>query len=104
MASHAAISKLARNIRRPDLPPWAPRTQYPVFHVGFLSNVDSGRNVASFEWNDPSGEITAGVPYALSYSPTHLPEAGHLVQMLQYGSSLQIFNRIIVPDDFIIVP
>lgn len=104
MASHAAISRLARNIRRPDAPNWVPRQSYPTFHVGWLDDVDNGRNLGSFLWNDPSGAATAGVPISMSYTPDHLPEAGHLVQAMMLGGKLQIMNRIIVPDGVVIIP
>lgn len=104
MASHVSISRLARNIRRPDVPVWVPRSQHPVFHVGMLDDVDNGRNLASFAWNDPSGAITAGVPIAMSYTPDHLPASGHVVQAMQWGNTLQIMNRIIVPSGFITIP
>lgn len=104
MASHAALSRLARNIRRPDVPVWVPRNPFPTFHVGWLSDVDNGRNLASFQWNDPSGSVTAGVPIAMSYTPDHLPADDHLVQAMQWGNTLQIMSRIVVPDGVIIVP
>lgn len=105
MASHSSISRLARNIRNPDLPPWLPRPAHPVLHLGYLDDVDIGRNVVNYAWNDPSGVITQGVPYLQSYTDTHQPAAGHLVQLLQYGGgNAMILGRQVVPDGFIIVP
>lgn len=103
MVYRANINRLARNLKT-SLPPNVPRNPYPTFHVGWLDDVDNGRNVGSFAWNDPSGEITAGIPIAMSYTPTHLPEAGHLVQLMVHGNIAQITSRIIVPDGFIVVP
>lgn len=103
MADYAAISRLARNIRRPDAPSWVPRQKYPTYHVGWLDDVDNGRNLASFAWNDPSGAVTAGVPISMAYTPDHLPAAGHLVEAVLRDGKLQIMNRIIVPDGVVIL-
>lgn len=98
MASSVSIDRLARHVRRSDSPAWLPRAPQVTLHQGVLDDVDPGRNVVNFAFNDPSGLILPGVRYLQAYSATNLPQAGDVVWAQHFGTDLMILGRHVVPD------
>lgn len=104
MASSVSIDRLARHVRRGDLPAWLPRAPQVTMHQGTLDSVDIGRGVAAFGFNDPSGLVVPSVRYLQAYSDTRPPEAGDVVWAQHFGTDLVILGRHVVPDATVIIP
>lgn len=102
----AQLTRLAQQIKRADQQDqsvWVPRAPTPTLHTGVLTGVDLGRNTVSFLTNDPSLAELHGVRVLQMYSPLDLPQVGHVVRALHFGTSLMVLGRQAVPDSTVIL-
>lgn len=96
------LSRLARAIKSPGNPAWLPRTPQSSYHQGTLTGVDHGNGVADFQFADPSGIVVPGVRILQTYSPTYLPQEGHVVWMHLYGTDPMIIGQHVPSTGFLI--
>lgn len=91
------VVRMANQMRRANLPPWLPRTDFPQFHAGWITGVDLSRNRVDFQYNDFGNPTQQGVPILQAYSAASMPADGHVATLLQMGNHVAVFARQLAP-------
>lgn len=91
------VVRMANAMRRPNLPPWLPRTPGPQFHAGWVTGIDHGRNQLDFMFNDYGNPLQSGVPILQAYSAASLPQEDDVAVLLQMGPRVAAVGRLIAP-------
>jgi hypothetical protein len=99
----AAISRLARNIKRGGTSTaWVPRDQRVSMHLGQIGNVDLYNGIVDFEYNDPSGLVIPGVTFLQTYSASNPPAEGHTVWLQHFGTDVMVMGQQVNPTNIVI--
>ena len=92
------IARLARNIKRGGASTgWVQRAPTTSLHMGTVGTVDLFNGVVDFQYNDPSGNVQAGVRYVQPYGTDSPPTAGDTVWAIHTGTDLIVLGQHIVP-------
>lgn len=104
-----SVNRLARVARRGDEPASNPRPPQMSLHKGWVRGVDIGRNVAGFEFNEPedlhpSGLVVPGVGFMQAYTADNPPQDGEVAWLQQWGNTVMLLGRHVVPDSTVTAP
>lgn len=95
MATGSTVSMLARAIKRSNTstPAWLPRAPQLSLHQGTLSAVDVPAGSVDFLFPDPSGLVLPQVRFMQPYTDSNVPEVGHVVWGLHYGTDFMVIGQ-----------